>query len=145
MIAIRKSRPSDGERILEIWRNAVDSTHDFLTPEDRAALDALVSGFLPSASSWLAVDGSDHPIGFMLMDTGHMDALFVDPAVHGTGVGAALVRHGLALHPGMTTDVNEQNGRAIIFYERMGFRRIGRSARDGQGRPYPLVHLAHGR
>ena len=110
MIAIRESRPSDGERILEIWRNAVDATHDFLTPEDRAALDALVAGFLPSASSWLAVDGSDYPIGFMLMDAGHMDALFVDPAVHGTGVGAALVRHGLALHPGMTTDVNEQNG-----------------------------------
>jgi putative acetyltransferase len=25
----------------------------------------------------------------------------------------------------------------------MGFRRTGRSPRDGQGRPYPLIHLAY--
>ncbi|HQR90517.1 MAG TPA: GNAT family N-acetyltransferase, partial [Caulobacter sp.] len=60
------------------------------------------------------------------------------------GVGAALVKHGLSLHPSMTTDVNEQNGQAVGFYERMGFRRTGRSPLDGQGRPYPLIHLAYG-
>ena len=43
----------------------------------------------------------------------------------------------------MTTDVNEQNERAVGFYERMGFVRTGHSPRDGQGRPYPLIHLAH--
>ena len=64
-------------------------------------------------------------------------------ACRGTGIGAALVRHGLALHPRMTTDVNEQNGQAVGFYERMGFKRIGRSALDDQGRPYPLIHLAY--
>jgi putative acetyltransferase len=144
MVAIRRSNESDGKRIVEIWRGAVDATHDFIQPEDRAALEELVSGFLPSASSWLFVDGDDRPLAFMLIEAGHMDALFVDPAVRGTGIGAALVRHGLALHPRMTTDVNEQNGQAIGFYERMGFRRTGRSSLDGQGRPYPLIHLAYG-
>jgi putative acetyltransferase len=72
----------------------------------------------------------------MLIDNGHMEALFVDPAVRGQGIGAALVRHGLALHAGMTTDVNEQNAQAVGFYESMGFQRTGRSALDGQGRPY---------
>jgi putative acetyltransferase len=43
----------------------------------------------------------------MLIDGGHMEALFVDPARRGIGIGAALVRHGLTLHPKMTTDVNE--------------------------------------
>jgi putative acetyltransferase len=144
MIAIRRSTFGDGRRVVQIWRDAVDATHDFLLPEDRAALDALVTEFLPSASSWLAVDGTDRPIGFMLLEHSHMEALFVDPAVRGTGVGAALVRHGIALHPRMTTDVNEQNAQAIGFYERMGFRRTGRSPLDGQGRPYPLIHLAFG-
>jgi ribosomal protein S18 acetylase RimI-like enzyme len=91
----------------------------------------------------LAVDEDDRPIAFMLVESGHMEALFVDPVHQGKGVGAALVRHGLALHPAMTTDVNEQNAQAVRFYERMGFHRIGRSSRDGQGRAYPLIHLAY--
>ncbi|OWK29988.1 acetyltransferase [Sphingomonas mucosissima] len=143
MVVIRRSNIGDGDRIVQIWRDAVNATHDFLMPEDRAALDELVSGFLPGASSWLAVDGNDRPMAFMLIEASHMEALFVDPAVRGTGIGAALVRHGLALHPRMTTDVNEQNGQAIGFYERMGFHRTGRSPLDGQGRPYPLIHLAY--
>jgi putative acetyltransferase len=143
MTGIRPNRPEDGARVLAIWRAAVDATHDFLTPEDRLAIENLVAGFLPHAALWLAVDGDDHPLAFMLVDNGHMEALFVDPAHHGAGIGAALVSHGLALHPRMTTDVNEQNTQAIGFYERLGFHRAGRSALDGQGRPYPLIHLAH--
>lgn len=144
MISIRYSRPDEGDRAIEIWRNAVDATHDFLTPEDRAAIDELVCGFLPNAPLWVAVDAQDRPLAFMLVDAGHMEALFVDPECRGTGLGAALVKHGLSLHPSMTTDVNEQNGQAVGFYERMGFRRTGRSPLDGQGRPYPLIHLAYG-
>ncbi len=145
MIAIRRSGPDDGDYMVRIWRDAVDATHGFLVAEDRAALDELVAGFLPTAPAWLAVDEDDRPLGFMLIEDGHMAALFVDPIAHGRGVGAALVRHGLALHPAMTTDVNEQNDAAVGFYERMGFRRTGRSETDGQGKPYPLIHLAVGR
>lgn len=144
MVTIRYSRPEDGNRIIEIWRGAVAATHDFLLPEDRLALDEMVCGFLPQARLWLAVDAKDSPLAFMLLDNGHMEALFVDPSYRGTGLGAALVRHALALHPGMTTDVNEQNGQAVGFYEKMGFKRNGRSTLDGQGRPYPLIHLRHG-
>lgn len=79
----------------------------------------------------------------MFVENGHMQALFVDPACRGTGIGAALVRHGLTLHPNMTTDVNEQNSQAVGFYEKMGFKRIGHSPVDDQGRPYPLIHLEY--
>src|SRR5262245_17575083 len=125
MVTIRASRPSDGLRALEIWRGAVDATHDFLTPKDRADIDVTVSGFLPEAPLWLAVDEDDRAVGFMLMNDAHMEALFIDPDWRGRGVGRALVDHGLKLHPVMTTDVNEQNGQALGFYERMGFERIG--------------------
>ncbi|URL60345.1 acetyltransferase [Luteibacter flocculans] len=143
MIKIRLSRADDGHRVIDIWRSAVDATHDFLSSEDRLAIDDMVCGFLPQAPLWLAVDGNDSPLAFMLIDNGHMEALFVDPAFHGKGLGAALVRHGLAMHPKLTTDVNEQNGQAIGFYESMGFLRVGRSPVDGQGRPYPLIHLEY--
>lgn len=141
---IRYSRPDEGQRTVEIWRKAVDATHDFLSAQDRQEIDELVCGFLPQATLWLAVDEQDYPLAFMLIDDGHMQALFVDPAYRGAGVGAALVRHGLSLYPSMTTDVNEQNSQAVGFYEKMGFKRTGRSQVDDQGRPYPLIHLKFG-
>jgi putative acetyltransferase len=98
---------------------------------------------LSAAPLWLAVDANDRPIAFMLIDDRHMEALFIAAEVRGQGVGAALVRHGLSLQPTMTTDVNEQNGQAVGFYKRMGFRCTGRSPLDGQGRPYPLIHLRY--
>ena len=121
MFTFRPSRPDDGKRIIEIWRDAVDATHHFLSSEDRIAIDQEVCGFLPQAPLWLVVDQNDRPIAFMLIDRGHMEALFVDPAFHRRGIGAALLRHGLTMHPGMSTDVNEQNDQAVEFYVRMGF------------------------
>lgn len=141
MLNIRQSTPADGPRVMQIWREAVDATHGFLKAEDRAALDAELSQFLPSAPLWLAVDALDSAFGFMLLDDPHMEALFVDPARKGQGVGRALVDHALSLHPALSTDVNEQNEQAIGFYRHMGFVPTGRSELDGQGRPYPLIHL----
>ena len=105
----------------------------------------MVCDFLPKVPLWLAVDADNYPMAFMFIDNGHMEALFIDPAYQGKGIGAMLVRHGLSRHPDMTTDVNEQNQQALGFYEKMGFVRTGRSALDGQGRPYPIIHLKYGR
>jgi len=140
----RPSRASDGNAVVDLWRRAVDATHDFLSAEDRRAIDAEVAGFLPQAPLLLAVDAEDRPQGFMLLDGSHMEALFIDPEVHGQGIGRQLVEHALAQHSTLTTDVNAQNAQALGFYLRMGFVETGRSEVDSQGRPYPLIHLRHG-
>lgn len=145
MIRIRQSTPADRERAVQIWRDAVDATHDFLTTEDRVVIETEVRSFLPSAPLWLAVDADDQAIGFMLLDGSSMEALFIDPAHRGTGVGRALVAHALEHHPTLTTEVNEQNGQAVGFYQRLGFVPTGRSERDSQGRAYPLIHLRFAR
>jgi putative acetyltransferase len=140
-VQIRKTIPADSEHILNIWRAAVDATHHFLSATDRQQIEEEVVTFLPQAPLWLAVDDNDHPTGFMLLDNGHMEALFIHPAQRGSGIGRALVQHALSLHPNLTTDVNEQNTQAVGFYEYLGFERTGRSEKDSQGRPYPLIHL----
>jgi len=144
MIKLRPSRPEDGDRVVAIWAAAVDATHDFLTPEDRAAIGREVEAFLPTAPLMLAVDDRDRPLGFMLIADGRMEALFIDPEHRGAGIGAILIDYALAVHPILSTDVNEQNIQAVGFYEHMGFERTGWSATDGQGRPYPLIHLRFG-
>lgn len=141
---IRQGLPADVPRALEIWRAAVDATHGFLTPEDRVEIDRMVAEqFLPQAELWLAEDGDGHVLGFLVMEGDEIDALFVDPAVHGQGYGTALIEHALALSPRAMVEASEQASNALPFYEARGFVRIGRSETDPQGRPYPLVRLRY--
>jgi putative acetyltransferase len=142
-VRIRRGAPEDVPRALEIWRTAVDATHGFLTPEDRAEIDAMVAEqFLPNAELWLATDDRDLPVGFLVMGGTEIDALFVDPQFHGQGIGTALLEHALTLSPDATVDASEQATNALPFYLSRGFRIVGRSETDPQGRPYPLIHLA---
>ena len=143
MIHFRPSAKDDLPQIMDIWRRAVDATHDFLAADDRDAIEAELVTFFPQISLLLAVDDSDTPLGFMFLHDGHMEALFIDPDQHGKGIGKALIQRALAEHPALTTDVNEQNHKALGFYEHLGFERTGRSSHDGQGRPFPLIHLRY--
>ncbi|MCS4242598.1 putative acetyltransferase [Rhizobium sp. BIGb0125] len=143
MIHFRLSTKDDLPRIMDIWRRAVDATHDFLAPDDRDAIQAELVTFFPQISLLLAVHDNDTPLGFMFLHDGHMEALFIDPDQHGKGIGKALIQRAVAEHPALTTDVNEQNHKALGFYEHQGFERTGRSTHDGQGRPYPLIHLRY--
>lgn len=143
--SVRPALPGDRDRLLEIWRGAVRATHHFLAAADLAAIERQVAqDYLPRAELVVAAAEDGEPVGFMGLTGPHVDALFVDPAWHGRGVGRLLVGHAARLHPALSVDVNEQNADARRFYERLGFEPRGRSARDGEGRPYPLLHLARG-
>ena len=73
--------------------------------------------------------------------TRQVEMLFVDPAFQRRGIGRALLDFARRRWPCLLLDVNEQNGAAAQFYFKYGFTAIGRSELDGQGRPYPLLHL----
>jgi putative acetyltransferase len=141
-VTVRRGTPADVARAFEIWRDAVDATHGFLTPDDRAEIDAMVAGWLPTVDLWLVDDARGRAVGFLVMDGNLIDALFVDPAVHRRGYGTALLNHALSLVPVALVDASEQATNALPFYESRGFVRIGRSETDPQGRPYPLIHLS---
>lgn len=141
MLNIRMSQPSEAPEIIQIWRNSVDATHDFLTAHDRQEIEQEVVGFFSETPVWVATNEEDHPLGFMFLHDGHLEALFVDASTRGLGVGKQMISHALALHPDLSVDVNEQNQQAVGFYQHMGFQVSGRSERDSQGRAYPLLHL----
>jgi putative acetyltransferase len=41
MLTIGRSRLEEGELVIEVWRSAVDTTHGYLAPEDRPAIDEM--------------------------------------------------------------------------------------------------------
>ncbi|MBO9724215.1 MAG: acetyltransferase [Novosphingobium sp.] len=140
---IRPGYPDDAPRAFAIWRAAVDATHGFLSAEDKVEIAGQVEAMLPAVPLWIAEDTDGIAQGFMVFVDGSIEALFVDPAVHGLGFGSALVAHALALEPQARVDANEQADNALPFYESRGFLRTGRSERDAEGRAYPTIHLRH--
>lgn len=142
MLKIRISRPSESTEIIQIWRNSVDATHDFLTIHDKQKIEKDVVDFFSKMPVWVAVNEDDRPLGFMFLHDHHLEALFIDASVRGFGIGRQLILHALNLHPNLTVDVNEQNKQALGFYQYMGFQVTGRSELDSKGRAYPLLHLS---
>ena len=142
MLKIRISRPSEAPEIIQIWKNSVDATHDFLTANDRQEIEKEVIVFFSETPVWVATNQEDRPLGFMFLHDDHLEALFIDASARGLGIGKQLISHALALHPNLSVDVNEQNQQAVGFYQHMGFQISGRSELDNQGRAYPLLHLS---
>ena len=139
---IRASRASDVALMFDIWRDAVAATHHFLSDADREFFSGIVRNhYLPAMPFTVTVDEEDRPVAFLGMTGARIHSLFVAPDQHGRGIGRRLIEHARHEHGELTVDVNEQNQSAVGFYERMGFRRIGRSDMDDSGRPYPLLHL----
>lgn len=142
MITLRPSAPADLPLLHDIWRRAVRATHHFLAQADFDELDKMVGElYLPNADLTVAADESGRPRGFMGLTGSHIDSLFVDPDHHGEGLGRMMVEHAARLCGSLTVDVNEQNGQAVGFYQKLGFTQTGRSATDDDGRPYPILHM----
>ena len=140
--AIRRKRPDEDAQLFDIWLRSVQATHAFVSAQDTEAFQPLVRDYLASAAEfWVVDDERERPAGFMGMTGNKMDALFLAPEHQGRGYGRALVDHARAIHGELTVDVNEQNDAARRFYEHCGFEVEGRSALDGSGRPYPLLHM----
>lgn len=145
MIAIRLARPDEQARLFEIWHDSVRASHGFLAEEDFAFYAAMVRDeMLPGGTFWVAAGEGDRPLGFLEIEGDKVEALFVDPEHQGRGIGTALMAHAALLSPAaLTLDASDESG-AVAFYRRLGFVETGRSATDGTGRPYPLVHMRRG-
>jgi len=137
VVEIRPNAAADANDLLEVWRHAIDASHQFLSPNDRSDIDPLVAAYVGSADLTVAlIDGT--PVAFMGVTGSNIDSLFIHPRGQGMGIGRRLVDH--VARP-TTVDVNEQNQAGVAFYRRLGFEVTGRSERDAEGRPYPLLHL----
>ncbi|WP_260629050.1 acetyltransferase [Serratia liquefaciens] len=142
MFTIRARAAEDNAQLVEIWQRSVRATHHFLTEEDIAKLYPLVlNNYLPAVNVWVAVDGTGQPCGFIGLSGNKVEMLFIDQDQRGKGVGKALLEHAETLHNELQLDVNEQNPQASGFYRHYGFEITGRSALDGQGNPFPLLHM----
>ncbi|MFG2115299.1 GNAT family N-acetyltransferase [Streptomyces sp. NPDC048718] len=104
-----------------------------IADDDPLPLDVL-AGYRDEGRAWVAVDGADWPVGYLLTDTvdgaAHIEQVSVHPDAARRGVGRALIDHlaGAAREQGLTaltlTTFTEVPWNAP-YYARLGFRRVG--------------------
>ncbi|MFL4558070.1 GNAT family N-acetyltransferase [Yersinia kristensenii] len=142
MVMIRKAISEDIPCLVEVWEKAVRETHLFLTEADiQFYLPQVRDIYLPGLEVWL-FESSTEVVGLIGLDGNKVEMLFIAPIYHGNGFGKALLAHAQHLKGKLSVDVNEQNPAALDFYLKCGFVKTGRSELDGEGRAFPLLHLA---
>jgi aminoglycoside 6'-N-acetyltransferase len=129
-VSLRESTPEDIPALVAIratpqvyaWWGAGDVAADLADPEEHV-LAVLLDGVVVGAIQW---HGEDEP------DFRHASIdIFLDPAVHGRGVGTdavrTLARHLIGEHGyhRLTIDPAVDNAAAVRCYAKVGFRPVG--------------------
>lgn len=143
MISLKVGTQTHYPMLLKVWESSVRATHDFLNEENIQALRLLIlNTYLPNLTITFASLRCDNSIlGFTGVSKNRIEMLFVDADQRGKGIGKLLLLNAIQEQSANELDVNEQNPLAITFYQKNGFEIVGRSEVDGQGKPYPLMHM----
>jgi putative acetyltransferase len=92
---------------------------------------------VPQAAITVA-ERSGQMVGFVTVDrrTGYLDQIVVAPEAWGSEVGALLIEEARRLSPqGLDLHVNQDNTRAIRFYDKHGFTISGQDVNPRSGAP----------
>lgn len=143
IVNLTADRKKHLDELLSVWENSVRATHLFLTEKDIIALKPIVLKALEDITSLFCIFDSDADkiVAFMGVEGNKLEMLFVYNSYRGTGVGKKLLRYALETLNVEYVDVNEQNRDASGFYKHCGFEATGRSDLDGQGNPFPILHM----
>lgn len=131
--------------LIDLWEDSVRSSHGFLAESAIAEIKEEVSKRLQSAENILVATASNDFVGFIGFENNKIEMLFVSPKFFKRGVGRALIREAyerkLKQYESILLDCNADNTQGLAFYQYLGFRESGRSAKDSKGRNFPIVHF----
>lgn len=108
----------------DIWLEASLTAHDFIGGDFwRARRSAMAEVYLPASRVVMAcppLEGT--PAAFAAVRGDKLEALFVRPAYWGRGLGRLLLSYLFARHDFLHLAVYAENGRAVDFYQKAGFK-----------------------
>ncbi|MCX2679267.1 GNAT family N-acetyltransferase [Galbibacter sp. EGI 63066] len=129
------------EALLVVWEQSVLATHDFLNPSDFQDIKELVQSIDFNAFEVCCMLENSKVIGFIGVVDRKVEMLFLSPEYLGKGLGKKLLDFAVSKLNADKVDVNEQNTKAVAFYQKYGFKAYERTDKDDQGRDYPLLRM----
>lgn len=128
-------------QILKVWENSVRATHDFLIQSDFEEIKALVQTINFIDFQVFFLTNEKMVLGFVGVLNKKIEMLFLDPQYFGQGLGQKLLSFAVKELNADRLDVNEQNTKAVKFYQKFGFQTFERTDKDEQGKNYPLLRM----
>ena len=142
LAAVKERTPRLIEALTAVWEHSVRATHHFLSEPEILRIRAYVSQAVGRVAQLVAAENqAGEPVGFMGVENGRLEMLFLAPEARGCGLGGRLLRCGIEQYGVREVTVNEQNPQAVDFYAHFGFRTYLRTERDEEGGPYPLLYM----
>jgi putative acetyltransferase len=129
------------KELITVWEAAVRATHYFLTEEDICFIKPLLLEQYFDAVQLHCIRIDKNVTAFIGTSDNKIEMLFVHPSYHGHGMGKRLMNFAVNHLHKTLVDVNEQNMQAVGFYQHLGFSVIGRTEKDGLGKPYPILQM----
>lgn len=129
------------EQILAIWERSVLATHDFLNSNDFEEIKQFVHKLNFDDLQIFCIAEEKLVLGYIAVAEKKVEMLFVDPKYFGKGLGKRLLNFAISELDADQLDVNEQNAKALRFYQKFGFEKFQRTEKDDQGRNYPLLRM----
>jgi putative acetyltransferase len=135
-------RPEDYAEMLDVWENSVRATHDFITDDDIAFFKPMIiEKAFPAVTLRCVKNEGGSIIGFVGVHDSKIEMLFILNEAQIQGVGRGLLQYAMEQLGATEVDVNEQNPRAVGFYQHMGFKIVARSPLESMGKPFPILHM----
>lgn len=129
-------------RSTDIWESSVRATHSFLTADEIEGIKQYVPKLLREVEHLIvAEDEKGVPVAFAGIGGRKLEMLFVAASHIGEGIGKSLLCRAVDDYGVDELTVNEENARAVGFYEHMGFQPYNRSERDEQGGYHPILYM----
>lgn len=128
-------------QVLTVWEKSVLATHNFLSPPDFEEIKELVATINFNEFQVFCLTDENIVLGFIGVSDKKIEMLFLDPKYFGLGLGQRLLNFAVNELGADKLDVNEQNTKAVRFYQQNGFETFERTERDNQGRHYPLLRM----
>lgn len=137
-VTLRPYAAADEEAAIELWRRTWQAAYPSIDFGERVAWwrERWRKELAQNATIVMA-EKKGALVGFVTVDqAGYLDQLVVAPEEWGAGLAAALLAEARRIAPaGLDLQVNQDNGRAVRFYEKHDFVISGSDKNPISGRP----------
>ncbi|HEY0566637.1 MAG TPA: GNAT family N-acetyltransferase [Xanthobacteraceae bacterium] len=139
LVKLRPYTPADEDAALELWRRTWQKTYPDLDFDARLPWwrERWCNTLVPNTTIVVA-ERNDAMLGLVTVDarTRYLDQIAVAPEAWGSGVAQQLLAEAKRISPsGLDIFVNQDNLRAIGFYQKHGFSFAGEDVNPMSGRP----------
>ena len=137
----RKYEADDLAELLDVWYDASQIAHPFLTRDflDRERRN-VIQEYLPIAKTWV-FEEEGRVVGFIALIGNEVGGIFVTPGRHGQGIGRALMDHARASRNHLDVEVFEANEIGRAFYDAYGFEVVGTGVHEETREPVLRLRL----